>query len=571
MSKLSLNSTNNESSNSDYKSDDYIYSATKSNSNKGYSDLTDDTERDHSYSSWSEHSCRDQIRLSELPEVGLIFVRSEDILSRIAISITKQPYSTIGFFYKNRISGRERICLVMLDMYRFTTPTWLEEGDTLEDWIDNPLVSSIILKGLRPIFDNDGEINKVKTDELHTDFRAAIGEVLEYGPESSPEEIISQLFGYQIEYPTKSVTPVEMISRVIMKIGKWDLIKQNGSLSADVLNNLNCKEILDADSESKVKMLENLTAKFNQQEVPNPNVSNLLMQSYIVDNPLFDSIIEINLPERDIHMVRQAQSVTAVLNSDYMSSLVSKFVHMIIHSQGFFETVLTGFNENRAVEIKEYKSLRKSIFRLADSAENMASLVTEWIHNGELNYQNLLSKFVEMNQDRSTVERHHQISLGEKVRMPYLDQTKTLLLKKSRSHESNNNLMGSYLHLRTMFRQLCEDVRAGNAVSMDLNTMLSTMNDMGQAMGLGDNLLPIMSGNFSVSASISLSSDSHQTIPINLKSGSKIILTTKNPNLTNLDIDTLYEIIHIIDGMADEKNGFDDLRTAIVRRIQDLN
>ena len=57
-----------------------------------------------------------------------------------------------------------------------------------------------------------------------------------------------------------------------------------------------------------------------------------------------------------------------------------------------------------------------------------------------------------------------------------------------------------------------------------------------------------------------------ERIPLHLKSGNKIVLSTRNANLSSFSLDELKEILRVIDVLAYDSR-FDYLRTNITEQI----
>jgi hypothetical protein len=522
------------------------------------------------------HSKRD-INLEELPDCGLIFVGTEDAPSLVSMAITKQPYSTIGFFYQTRFSGRIDVKVIMVDIYRFTIPSWTGKGSSLRDLIENSLVNRIAIKGLRPVIMEDEKIDDEATSTLNSRFRQAMGLILQNGTETSLTEVISQLFGYEIDNPTKGVTAVEMINRVISILGEDSKVPQDGSLSAEAIRSLEGPDVLGGDIESKGKMMQILASNFNQQEVCNPSVANKLMQSYIVENDLFDDLINIPLPNRDLCIKREMQQVSIMLQSDYMAAIVSQFVKMLVNDQGFYQTVVAGFNQTRLVSLKREDEFRKSVLDLADDGEKLARLLIKWIDQGEIHYVKLLSLVSKFDDTRDAISEKHDLVIGERLKLPIINKSKLLLLRKNRkSHcpdtrdrrEDKRYLVGAYMALRDQFQSILNMIdNEDRDPIVDINDMMSNVNDIGSALGVEVPPLKLISGEYSCRAILNVSNVSPCCVPLVLRCGKHITLPLANADLTGFDQDALEEILETLDMTASTDSRFNHLREQITFKL----
>ncbi len=182
------------------------------------------------------------------------------------MAVTKQLYSLIGFYYRSSVTGNDQIQVILADINSIVAPRWCDPA-TLDDLLDNPLITKLSVKPLRPILDDECNIDKEKTDELHECFRGAIAEVIQYGPEKSIREWIAQLFGYEIKCPTKGLTSIELVNRVVMKAGRWNDVPQDGMISAEGIEELQPPDYLFATADSKGRVLSMIGSNFKQIKV----------------------------------------------------------------------------------------------------------------------------------------------------------------------------------------------------------------------------------------------------------------------------------------------------------------
>ncbi len=507
---------------------------------------------------------------SDFPDSGIIFVRSEDVLSLVCISITKQPYSTIGFFYKTSVSGEEKINVILVDVHRFIQPTWLDQGASIEDIIRNPLVSSIGIKGLNPALDENGKIDEKETQKLHSTFRQAIGNVIGHGTGKSYEETISQLFGYKVKHPSKGVTAVEMVNRVIMAMGKWNDVPQDGSLSAEALNLLKAPTLLGYGIESKTKMIQILTSNFNQQEICDPTVANKLIQSYIVDNGVFGEMMRIGLPDRDPHRVRRAQEATYILNSDYMAKSVATFTKMLIHDQGFYESILVGFNQSRLIDSDGKGNYKQDLLDLSSDSDNLVEMVTSWIGSGEISYSKVISCLAGMDQTKQRISEKCSVHLNCKKHYPVIDRSKLILIKKDNYQSQDKLMIGAFLALREEIKNLSGQIGSSSTPILSINDLIRPLNDIANSLGLSVPDLKLVGGDYTAPVTVLVKSNRPEGVPLTLKSGTKIILTLVNPNLEGLTKVDLIDILESLDNMASNDHRFDNLRSVVTSKLSYL-
>ncbi len=507
---------------------------------------------------------RKYIAVDQLPPSGIIFVRREDIYSQIVAAIIKQPFTTIGFYYRTTVTGRSVTQVILVDVFQIKTPKWLDEGATLEHLLNDPLISQIAVKGLRPIRNPDQTINEEKTRRLECDFRTAICLAIVPGPEVSLEESLNQLFGHPVKCPTVSVTAVEMVNRVTMEIGRWEDVPQNGSLSAEAMHLLKSPAILNADHNGRIQMLRILASNFTQQEVCQPDVSDKLMQSYIVSNDLYGDLLYLHIPNRDANLVRKHQDMANCLNKDYLGQVANKFMYMLINDELFFKTVLEGFNQNRMMEQTDDKAMQDSLIQLASTSEELATHVTQLITKGEGNYLELMKQILKLNTTKECIEQKHCMKLCDNTQLPIIKTNRMLLLHKKGQGQEVGEMVKALVDLRHQVSNVAGAIAGGDTAIIDINHMLYTINYISQCWGLEVNDLPSVKGNYTQPMQVMVRPGRESPVPLELRNGKNIIITPQHPQLQRFDRNTLEEILEALNKKVCVKESFGKLRSQIV-------
>lgn len=502
---------------------------------------------------------------------GLIFITSNDPVSRLTITITKQEFSSIGFYYTTTITGILKIQVVIMDAFGSQTPDWLQSGQSITDLINNPLISKLAIKRLNPIYNDDGSINADKTKNLQTTFRSAIAQVMSQGPETSLRETISQLFGYRIDCPTSGNTAVEMVNRVISLIGHWDDVPQNNILTLSSIQYLNPPSSSQLNASAKLQLLGYLGSGFNQQNVPRPNVANKQIQSYIVPNSLFGDLIYISLPTRNIADQELSIAQSIVTQRSYLTKAISTFVDMLLSDLDFFSIVVRGINDNSETHPqKSYlTTLQNVIKNCSDSRTGLVESIFSWIEGGKIPSSQLSELITIINNERRQISSLVGQNLSPLNISPI---NHDILLSSSHpncphriipSHDYNS-LNQSLDHIYDSFNQMISSARDNQTITFNINSIISSINSLNSALGLKHPPLSSLPNDTSYN-SIAYTNTIPSNLPIPLSSGDKVVLPLCNADLKQFDRNVLLEILEYLDNLSDRK--YDYLRTCITKEL----
>lgn len=497
-----------------------------------------------------------------LNDAGILFVRSEDPVSWLNISVTKQTYSSMGFYYRTTASGVDRVQVVMVDALRMIRPKWLDPGATLDDLIASNLVSALAIKQLRPVLDDEGNVDAEKTEELQECFRAAIAKVSCSGHEVSKREYIWQLFGHRVKCPTPSVTAVEMVNRVVELMGRSADVPQQGGSSPNSTDLLTQSDEFGTNANGKIKVLTMLGVTMKQQEVSNPNVANKLIQSYIRDNDLFGELQKLKLPKRDRIDVESAREDAIEVYQPFLSEVSALFVDMLFHEQGFFETLVSGINQSKGILELDDVSTGRAMVGFSDDFRSVIKLVDSSIKSGCLDYKGLKESVCKYVNDKAKVEISTGCSLGPNPVLP--DLCKDIVVNvKTGKKSGRKKFIGAVTGLRDHVAQMVEQVRCEEDVYVDINLLSYLVNQLVSTTAVPGGDIPNIDGEFSVEGNIVVTNDQGAKFPMQLSSGKRIVISTRNYDLSRFKKRELEEILCGLDYLADEDPLLEQLRTAI--------
>lgn len=493
------------------------------------------------------------IERDNISDAGIIFITSNDPISRIIVSITKQEFSSIGFYYRTSATGTSQIRVITVDIFGVHAPQWLKPGDTINDLIDNPIISQIAIKKLRSIYDN-GTINEEKTKSLHTNFRTAIAQVMGTKGEMSLRDAISQLFGYPTNSTHCGLTAIEMVNKVISLIGKWEEISSNDTVSIDSFEICKLPMVESQNAHAKVQLIGYLSSKLN----PDINLACKQIQSYIVPNNLFDDIQYISLPPRNLVQQELALADSIVSHRSYLNRAVGTFIDMLLVDHDFFKVVVTGIHKGKIRENLDTKLLEEVISELYNSKKDLINKVVSWISSGQIHPNDLKSLISHFNNNSSIIHNLTKVQQGQPINPP--EEDKVIL------YTSNPHLLHTTItELHGQLEKSLQNLHDKKSVCLDINKLSSLINELSKSHNLSLRPLSPISGETSYSAVVTIN-DINSSLPVTLKNGKEILIPLSNPNLSHFDRNILIEILATIDSHPYNPK-YDHIRSNIVDKL----
>lgn len=493
---------------------------------------------------------------SDLSDVGIIFITSNDPVSRIIISITKQEFSSIGFFYRTSATGTSQIRVVSVDIFGMRTPEWLRPRDTLEDLINNPLISQIAIKKLKNIHRPDGSLDEEKTRQLHTNFRTAIAQVMGMKGEMSMRDSIAQIFGYDLQSAQCNPTAVEMVNKVIKLIGRWNDVPHNDSVSASALDLLTPPEPDQTNYKSKVQLMGYLSSTLNANTVSDTNQTKQI-QSYIVDNNLFDGIIYISLPPRNSLREEIAIAESIVFYRPYLSRAITTFIDMLLMDENFFKIVISGIKRGRIREELDFQTLNNFMGDLHMSHAHFLSVLLKSLEEGHLPKEEVTKLLKDHESNASLIKMLNQENI--KSNLPQASQEDKVVFY-GQSPEVYHQAIKD---IHTQLSQGLQSMESGQMLYFDLNRFIDSINQISKMSGNKLPTLTLPTEETSYSAIVGITRNRDEKVPIKLQSGDSIHLPLINPDLQGLNRSTLLEILQYLDAHPYYEHKYDHLRSKI--------
>ncbi|SNW62946.1 Hypothetical protein ORPV_1042 [Orpheovirus IHUMI-LCC2] len=292
---------------------------------------------------------------------GLIFIQSHDAVGRITMAITKQEYSTIGLYYTTTFfNGKINHAVLLIDVFGLKPPTWCNAGITIQDIVNNPLVTKVVVKPLKSIYHSNGSINTEATNLRKEQFRRAIASIWMKGVSLDIQQSLYQLFGYRYKNSTnRPVSAIEMVNKVVKTMGYYDQIEQSGSKVLDLKNKLSVPDFLESNTKGQIDFLTNMALPLNQQVLDRPSLTNKVIQSYFGNNPLFENgLMEVPVKSFSSVEIENARSDSLRIQNKYIISCISVFFDLFLKDEDFYTTVINGFNDGKKIEMLGQENLR---------------------------------------------------------------------------------------------------------------------------------------------------------------------------------------------------------------------
>ena len=494
---------------------------------------------------------------NKIKGVGLVFVRKEDPINLFVLSITKQLYSLIGFYYTTKVSGVERVNVVLSDVCGIVSSKWMASF-TLKNLIYDPLVSLLSVRELCPVLDDKGCVDEAATKKRNGNFKAAIAKITSQGSENSVREWVKQLIGYEIGQPTSGSTTVELVNRVILETGNWDKIGQNGSMSVEGLVKNKTPDIIPKSSEGKNHIFTKLGQDFKQVEVNRPNVSNKLIQSYLVDNGVFGPLKHINLPKRNELEVNLRREQSISQHKSFLIEAVSVFVKMLLEDRKFFNVVVDGINHNTILANKIDEKFKSSVFSTLQSSEKVIGALVGLIEKGRVQYDDLRNIIEGY---RSCVKNTLKVIDVDMNLLPSIEscKDKIIIFENQDCHKSKFDLNLKQLHAQV--GSVVESINKNETPMMNINALISNLNCFIELSG--SDLSKVKKVNTKESYGGVFTVVHCQKIPVQFKSGKRTIIPSIGYNLKQFNCGELRELLNAMDVIAKGNDDFDHLRSDV--------
>ena len=234
----------------------------------------------------------------------------------------------------------------------------------------------------------------------------------------------------------------------------------------------------------------------------------------------------------------------------YMGKIITTFTDMITHDDSFMDLVAKKYVTN----VYPYDIMYKTLIDHTHIQKQTVKLLEDWIQTGSIPLDDLTNLI-------ESIPNIH--SFDSDIKLPNLEIPKHLIVIDKRPASS---IVDSVTDLKLQINSIVETIERDEIPYIQLNGLINRVNDLVEYYGIGDSIPTI---NKPSSGLISISPNGNNSIPLILKSGNRITLTTRNFNLTMFTRDELIEILEVIDAMTtiETNQKYEYLRTKITEEI----
>lgn len=472
-------------------------------------------------------------------DAGIIFVKSIDPLSWLHSSFAKSEYSSIGFYYTTAVSGVSKVEVILFDLFTCDIPLWLEgsikKSIDLSELINHPLISKIAVKKLKNTKNHDSSKFRESIIKIVTTHK---GKTLK----SSIKEFIN-LYWLRT-YDRSSI--ISIINEVIF------------SLTPD-FNVKNIPSML----ERSVLTKGTLNDKLDLFENPTKNIINRLVRIYLVNSPLFDEL-------KIVYDIDTSFSEATVIRSSLLpgylpiiKSIINEFVKLLFENPDLLSLMVT-LGPSITLTDSQTKEL---IFKMISDISILMSLIKQWIEKGASDYEDILKIALDIEINRHSLSKAISIE-NEPMQLPLVDKPKLLVLRKADKTKNPRLFTDILTDIQKQLTKMTQSINEGQLVHFDINNMIEQINDMSTCLGT-DNHIDSIVGEYAVNGMIVVTKTKSLDVPLQLTSGRRIVIPTRDFDLSEFTTDEIREILGALDGQIEENNvkHFHDLRRALIKML----
>jgi len=229
----------------------------------------------------------------------------------------------------------------------------------------------------------------------------------------------------------------------------------------------------------------------------------------------------------------------------YLSKIIATFIDMILSDFDF----LTLVAENYFTKVHSYDLLHELVLQHLDIHDATVLLIKEWISNGGKIDKDSINRLI---------DKINKISNNE---YPTIEEIPPDLIVVDKT--PSPTIVQSVKTIKQQLTQIVTMLQQKDVPYIELNTMIRTVNYLSDYYQLGEKI-PII--NKPSSGLLIISPHEDISIALTLKSGDKVLLTTRNFNLSIFTRSELIEILEGIDKLVIDDR-YDTLRARITKEI----
>ena len=489
---------------------------------------------------------------------GLIFVKKCDHVSQLFMAITKQEFSSIGIFYKSESSGETVVLLREVDGIK--RPGYLYSGMTLDDLTNDPLTDSVYLRRLKPVLDEHGCPDLEATEDRRTCFRTSSINISNKCPHKPITEFIYQLFGHRIPKETGGYTAVEMVNKIIDKMGNFDDFKQGNTKTS-----IEIPASIETDNVGKVKALSTFASSLNQKVVFDPNVANKRLSSYLEKSEIFDDLEKVEVSETSDITKLKALNDSSIRLKPFMKSFITTLIDLFFGDNDFCKTMISGFNETLDDRHTTQKKASNLLLCCSDQNRELLNLIFSFICNSRVDIHALIQADKDYTNLKAKIEKllGKSIGPGSNLKLPC---SKRIILYAPKKRDVKQ-LIHAVGGLRDIFYELSNNFINGSNSEVGLNDMIGKLNIIITCFNFKG--IPTLSPVEEKACTPATLCTGGNNLKLTLKGNKKICLSCSHPDLGCYGHEELHQIMYAINTIQCKNNKFAHLKKCVSDKLSE--
>lgn len=271
-------------------------------------------------------------------------------------------------------------------------------------------------------------------------------------------------------------------------------------------------------------------------------------------NPIETMIHNSNyIDSNNVNTIKTNGYVSRNFHSDiyYLKHVYNTFIAMFINDKRFYKLV-TGYFST----VHPYDELVENLNSYMSLHEDIIQMINSWIQDKTIDKDCLLDILQNINKNNMTsIYDHSNIKNNIPDEIIVIDKTPT------------EEISSIVKNLKEELDKISSTIMNGNVPVIRLNDMIKSVNNLTEYYDIGDKVDMI---DKPVSGLISISPNGDTIVPMTLKSGNEIIITTEHFNLSLFTTNELIEILENIEAVMID-NRYDNVRNNITREILSRN
>jgi len=262
--------------------------------------------------------------------------------------------------------------------------------------------------------------------------------------------------------------------------------------------------------------------------------------NYLIDSNIYGPVESI--PIKDVGYSK---------NNDKYMNIIKSLIELINKDSELLDTLLSFITNTRRVTPVEIDELFQNYF---NSSYGFYRLFLEGFKKGKIKATEMVHILKSIKNDLNNLNKSSEIAEPEIINdIIFLNDNKIKI-------NSINNI-------RNILNGLNQDIKQGNVPHLRLDKLILNFNNLISQIDRGYNPIKISEEELSSYALITISDKVVNDIPMQLKSGDKILIPMNETNFSRFTMDQLDEMLSMLDIYSNGNNKFDQIRSLITKEL----